>query len=189
MNYLVRIDTPSVKKYVLANNTLKGIRGGSAILDSLNLKDTAALLDLEDTSVLPENPEKIQFYLGGGGGLVGFNDQEKMNEFIQKLKQIYFEKTGMSSVLISSIPYQSDQSHSDQNFQKNREFLNEQLSYAVPLSSNEAVLTATERVCELCRLHPVKKSEKHFGESQNICEVCVKKITQMQGKKKGLKKY
>lgn len=173
---LVQIDTPSVKKFIFGNNSLKGMRGGSSILEKLNVEKTEDLLS-------EHKAEK--FYLGGGGGLALFPSQETFQNFQKKLRDAYFEKTGTFGVQFSSILFDRKA-----NFKKQKKQLSEKLSLQPPAFQNPIAPFPASRLCQFCHQFPVeykiKITDEIDEEEKSICSICMRKNEE--GKRANAKK-
>ncbi len=169
MKYLVRIETPSVKKYVFATNQLKEIRGASALLEKLNQ---------EECEKLAKKCNGLIFYLGGGSGLICFENQEQAKIFKAQLEKLYFERTGMSLVQVVGIDYDDNEEIGVQ-----REWLNNKLGNTPPLQPYEQLLSTVKVVCNSCHRYPALDVRSYEGEEKKrICGICKKKIDVMREK-------
>ena len=158
MKYILRIDTPSVKKYLLATNKLKGIRGASAILDQLNSDDSETLVNQYEGEV---------FYLGGGGGLVGFSDEDTAQKFSIALKERYFQKTGINAVKTEGIAYDSSKTIGE-----HRELLSERMQASPPIVPLEMGTIPVSKVCSLCATQPISLQQRIGDELVKMCQSC-----------------
>ncbi len=101
---LVAFDTDHIKEYVFGTDRLKEIRGASSLLDRLNRSEMKKAADITP----PISVDLI--YTNGGSGLFVV-DEEKADEFGDRVKQVYRKISGgraSVTVAVQEIPDSSD---------------------------------------------------------------------------------
>lgn len=166
-NYLLIIDTPSVKKYVFGTDKLKEIRGASAILDYLNrdlterwLKDTIGATKVK------------RIYANGGSGqfiLQGVSEDDVV-ECGESLKKLYADGTKESGhILYGYSPIDGDYKNARElaNFNLIRE---KEKGHTV-----HTCHTPYSKDCDSCSGNSASNALIENGEKIWLCQVCYNK--------------
>ncbi len=103
------IETQRVKGYLFASSILRETRGASLLLDQLNRSETRKLL--EDYKGCSE-----EIYLGGGSGRILFESKDKAEEFAQRVRELYREKTANARVSVVALERRKNKDGQDESF-------------------------------------------------------------------------
>lgn len=107
MRFLVVIETQKVKSYLFSSPTMRETRGASVLLDLLNRRETARLLE----ECAPSGFEKI--YLGGGSGRVLFEKEDEAYTFREKVLNLYRRRTMNARVAVEVVERCADETFPD----------------------------------------------------------------------------
>jgi len=173
---LLAFDTDRIKDYVFATDTLREIRGASALLDELNRGEMAQ-------EVTAADPSAWTVYANGGSGLFVI-DEDSVAEAQGRVARRYRERSrGAASITGVSVPLPAA---FDPKKDKVVEFTR-QLQYALRLAKDvppDALSLPTLpflRPCDSCGEQPAAASEPNFGDPILICEACRERRRQNDG--------
>lgn len=156
---VVLLDTDHIKRYVFGTDSLKEIRGASALFDELNRIDMA----IEARKI---DPDAQVIYANGGAGMFRIA-AEKTDEFIRTIRQRYREKTVTGSITSVAEPAAEEK----QLLQ--RLFLKAQIEKAKTPPVQTINAHPLFKFCESCGEEYAEESY----EDELLCVSCVKKRT------------
>ena len=161
--YLVLLDTDRIKEYVFSTNKLKEIRGASAILDNLNLVETAKFTPKDKAT---------EIYVGGGTGKFWFADKSEAEEFTTTIEKIYQKETHTASITSWIEERKEHDNFKDvlDRAEKQIRRKKESKKYFTQLCSNGYF-----KYCELCGIYPATKLHELPYESKWLCFSCLAK--------------
>ena len=161
--YVIALDTDRIKQYVFATDTLKEIRGASALFDELNRTEMGKIVKTIDQYAQ-------EIYANGGSGMFVVNSEEHAKEFIKKVKRAYYEQT-----ITGSITGVAEVLPDDWTMESNVNEQIQRLSYKLRLAKGENPLSKTYishsllKDCESCGVEYAVKCDKN---NDALCPSC-----------------
>lgn len=162
--WLVSFDTDRVKNYVFATNSLKEIRGASALL---------VVQDDERKKLLAKYGELI--YSAGGGGAVLVESEEKAQDAIQEIEREFRRATVTASITAVSLP--PDQRPQSEWFGKHMDAASRALQKKKSFKGELSLLPVEPymRLCDSCGYRPAEKRFLLDASGDLLCMSCWQK--------------
>jgi len=178
MHYLLVLDVPSIKDYVLSSERLVEVRGASALLDQLNREFMPKFLKEQ----LGHDNVNCVFVGGGGGQFIIRAAESVINSAVDKLKGEFFRRSAGGLRLISGIAEYSEDTYQDSLqrafFRLNLE--KEENPFLIQSSTHIGLM----RECESCS-KPASVVDKYAETEWILCETCHGKV-EFASKNRGL---
>jgi len=163
-NYLVSFDTDRIKRYLLATNRLKEIRGGSALL---------AWMDERRKRLLTKRYGNRVVYSVGGGAAVLVQTEEEAQALIQEIERDFRERTITASITGVYLP---PEPANGRNFGERMKKAGEYLRQAKAAKAGLDTLPTEPymHLCDSCGMLPAERMAE--GEDGDwLCRPCAQK--------------
>ncbi len=169
--YLVSFDTDQIKSYVFATNSLREIRGASALL--LEIDETRA----KDLNV----PDIAVAFSAGGSGAFEAADAEQAEKLAAQIEREFQSKTVSGSITAVVVPPKVDGKLL--TFQQQMKLAKERMvqAKAAKAALFQVPLEPYMRPCDSCGMLPAEVRFTKDGMPELLCNACATK------RKKGLK--
>lgn len=169
MQFLLVLDVPSIKDYVLSSSRLVEVRGASALLDFLNREFTPEFLKEQ----LGTDNVTCIFVGGGGGQFLIRADGKAVDKAISALKDEFHHRSSGGLRLISGYA-EFDGGSYQKSLQRAFSRLNcekEEYPFAIQSSTHTGLM----RECESCS-KPASIIDTYADTEWILCETCLGKI-------------
>lgn len=169
MRYLLVLDVPSIKEYVLNSERLVEVRGASALLDQLNRELTPNFLKEQ----LGNDNVTCIFVGGGGGQFIIRSDEAAINKAVAALKGEFYRRSSGGLRLISGVADYTKSSYQD-SLQCAFSRLNCEKD-EFPFTVQSSIHTGLMRECESCS-KPASVIDNYADSEWILCETCHGKV-------------
>ncbi len=163
---LLAFDTDRIKDYVFATDTLKEIRGASALLDQLNRERMQHIIAQIDSGAR-------LIYAQGGGGLF-LVAADKADAARLAVEQAYRKYSGQAASITGvtlDLPSGFDEQSPSQSLLKLLQFRLRQAKDQIPSALSLTSLPYL-RHCDACGEFPAADCLNEFGEQKLLCRAC-----------------
>lgn len=173
VKWLVAFDTDRIKDYVFATNSLKEIRGASAIL-----------VEIEDNRTYNGVQESDIVYSAGGGGAFFAKDKEQAFQLVQQIENDFRNDTGNASVTAVAVCEDTSQKDWYKKL-KTAAILAMQKKKASKAELTQLPLEPYMRPCASCGQLPAQIRYYRDQSGDLLCSTCYEKRKEGTDKRKG----
>ena len=169
MRFLAVIETQKVKSYLFASPIMRETRGASVLLDLLNRKKTAAILD----GMNPSSCERI--YLGGGSGRILFKERTDAYRFKDSVIELYSCEAPGARVAVEIVERKVGKDGVE-NFAEwmARGVAATQQNKLNRVDGIPTIAGRWIRPCSSCGAEPAEEMLTQHGQHQ-LCQYCIRK--------------